>query len=186
VRTDANARPDSTSWGSLVRAQYRPSKHLQKWRLRCRMRRGCWLDGNAWASIGRGITTLSKLVACGCWPRVLLAERADHDRERDPSVSGGRTSAWGTGATGEPQRPEHLQQRHPPPRTKRARAAEAQQTLEIAPTQSCANQAPGGSQTLINRAIPRPSSSIVVTLEPACHAGGRGFESRRSRFFCSA
>jgi hypothetical protein len=33
----------------------------------------------------------------------------------------------------------------------------------------------------INRAIPRSSSPIVVTLELACHAGGRGFESRRSR-----
>src|SRR5207253_7224974 len=28
-RTDANARPESTSWGSLVRAQYRPLKDLQ-------------------------------------------------------------------------------------------------------------------------------------------------------------
>jgi hypothetical protein len=33
----------------------------------------------------------------------------------------------------------------------------------------------------MNRAIPRQSSSTVVTLELACHAGGRGFESRRSR-----
>jgi hypothetical protein len=33
----------------------------------------------------------------------------------------------------------------------------------------------------MNRAIPRRSSPTVVTLEPACHAGGRGFESGRSR-----
>jgi hypothetical protein len=34
----------------------------------------------------------------------------------------------------------------------------------------------------MNRAIARQSSPIVVSLEQACHAGGRGFESRRSRF----
>src|SRR2546430_329577 len=33
----------------------------------------------------------------------------------------------------------------------------------------------------MNRAIARRSSAIVVTAEAACHAGGRGFESRRSR-----
>ena len=33
----------------------------------------------------------------------------------------------------------------------------------------------------MNRAIPRSSSPTVVPVEVACHAGGRGFESRRSR-----
>jgi hypothetical protein len=33
----------------------------------------------------------------------------------------------------------------------------------------------------MNRAIARQSSPIVASLEQACHAGGRGFESRRSR-----
>jgi len=33
----------------------------------------------------------------------------------------------------------------------------------------------------MNRVMARPSSSTVVTIEVACHAGGRGFESRRSR-----
>jgi hypothetical protein len=33
----------------------------------------------------------------------------------------------------------------------------------------------------MNRAIARQSSPIVASLEHACHAGGRGFESRRSR-----
>jgi hypothetical protein len=36
-------------------------------------------------------------------------------------------------------------------------------------------------QGRINRAIARQSSPIVVLAEQACHAGGRGFESRRSR-----
>ena len=36
-------------------------------------------------------------------------------------------------------------------------------------------------ETRINRAIARQSSPIVVSVEQACHAGGRGFESRRSR-----
>jgi hypothetical protein len=37
----------------------------------------------------------------------------------------------------------------------------------------------------MNRAITLPSSPIVVTPESACHAGGRGFESRRSRLLKS-
>ena len=37
------------------------------------------------------------------------------------------------------------------------------------------------SETRMNRSIARPSSPTVVTLELACHAGGRGFECRRSR-----
>jgi hypothetical protein len=44
---------------------------------------------------------------------------------------------------------------------------------------------PEGSQTRMNRAIARQSSLIVVSVERACHTGGRGFESRRSRF-CSS
>jgi hypothetical protein len=36
-------------------------------------------------------------------------------------------------------------------------------------------------QSRMNRAIARQSSPIVVFVEHACHAGGRGFESRRSR-----
>jgi len=36
-------------------------------------------------------------------------------------------------------------------------------------------------QTRMNRAIARQSSPIVVSVEQACHTGGRGFESRRSR-----
>ena len=38
-----------------------------------------------------------------------------------------------------------------------------------------------GSQTRMNRAIARQWLPIVVSAEQACHAGGRGFESRRSR-----
>ena len=39
----------------------------------------------------------------------------------------------------------------------------------------------GGRETAANRANMRRSSPIVVTAEVTCHAGGRGFESRRSR-----
>jgi hypothetical protein len=38
-----------------------------------------------------------------------------------------------------------------------------------------------GPQRRMHRAIARQSSPIVASLEHACHAGGRGFESRRSR-----
>jgi hypothetical protein len=38
----------------------------------------------------------------------------------------------------------------------------------------------------MNRAIARQPSPIVVTGEPGCHAGGRGFESRRSRSLLSS
>src|SRR5215208_3848166 len=43
-----------------------------------------------------------------------------------------------------------------------------------------------GPKSRMNRAIAGPSSSTVVSLEAACHAGGRGFESRRSRLIVCA
>jgi hypothetical protein len=44
-----------------------------------------------------------------------------------------------------------------------------------------AEVSPKSSQARMNRAIARRSSPTVVSVEQACHAGGRGFESRRSR-----
>jgi hypothetical protein len=41
-------------------------------------------------------------------------------------------------------------------------------------------------QNRMNRAIPRQSSSIVVTLEPACHAGGRGLQVEHARLLARA
>ena len=63
------------------------------------------------------------------------------------------------------------------------RAANGQQTSEIWLSAQTMREFEGanGPRSRMNRAIARPSSSIVVTVEVACHAGGRGFESRRSR-----
>ena len=61
-----------------------------------------------------------------------------------------------------------------------SRAAEGQQTLEIESAQSCTIHMLK-ARNRINRAIARQSSPIVASVEQACHAGGRGFESRRSR-----
>ena len=60
-------------------------------------------------------------------------------------------------------------------------AAEGQQTPEIEPSSIIRKSDVRSPQTRMNRAIARQSSPIVVSVEQACHAGGRGFESRRSR-----
>jgi hypothetical protein len=59
-------------------------------------------------------------------------------------------------------------------------AAEGQQTPKSSLRDRAQNSA-YGPQPRMNRAITRQSSPIVVSVEQACHAGGRGFESRRSR-----
>jgi hypothetical protein len=68
-----------------------------------------------------------------------------------------------------------------PDRISRVRCEPRRPGLRLAPTAS--EGAPGSAmlRSRMNRAIPWPSSPTVATLEPACHAGGRGFESRRSR-----
>ena len=61
------------------------------------------------------------------------------------------------------------------------RAANGQQTSEIGVAQP-RGMSSRAAESRMNKAIARQSSSTVVTLEPVCHAGGRGFESRRSRY----
>ncbi len=71
-----------------------------------------------------------------------------------------------------------------PDRRRLERAAAGQQKGSKRPESSLRNRAQisvDGAQTRMNRAIARQSSAIVVSVEQACHAGGRGFESRRSR-----
>jgi len=43
------------------------------------------------------------------------------------------------------------------------------------------NRLASGRRSRMTRAIACESAQIVAILEVACHAGGRGFESRRSR-----
>ena len=59
----------------------------------------------------------------------------------------------------------------PPVKRIAARAAEGQQTLESS-LRNRAHISVEGPPARMNRAIARPSSPIVVSLEQACHAGG--------------
>jgi hypothetical protein len=70
------------------------------------------------------------------------------------------------------------------PRGLLERVTSGQQKGSKRPKSSLRNRAQfsvRGPQSRMNRAIARQSSPVVVSAEQACHAGGRGFESRRSR-----
>src|SRR5262245_30030377 len=47
--------------------------------------------------------------------------------------------------------------------------------------QPCEAESPSGRKVPANEAVQRNSSANVAAPDSACHAGGRGFESRRSR-----
>jgi len=62
VPANRHKSTSSTSWGSLVRAQYRPSKDLQTSRLRCQPRRRRFLRGNAWRIDSSGLPSAPESV----------------------------------------------------------------------------------------------------------------------------
>jgi hypothetical protein len=65
--------------------------------------------------------------------------------------------------------------------TSRLGQQNGQQTSETGFAQPCGMGSARTRESRMNRAITRTSSPIVGTPKAACHAGGRGFEPRRSR-----
>ena len=69
-----------------------------------------------------------------------------------------------------------------PPGAGRFSGSRRAANAEIEPAQSCMNQRRRPAAR-VNRAIARQSSPIVVSMEQACHAGGRGFDARHIQFY---
>src|SRR5687767_11467463 len=65
-----------------------------------------------------------------------------------------------------------------------ARAPFMPQTRLDRTTERCSFRLGEDPQSVATSPVARRSSSGVVFLGAACHAGGRGFESRRSRYSC--
>jgi hypothetical protein len=80
------------------------------------------------------------------------------------------------------QRRRHLSRAYEALSTKtRFRGPLVAQTLAGRLAQPCEAEAPSEQKSPANEPDPRRSSLSVAVPDSACHAGGRGFESRRSR-----